>query len=62
MYHQVLREEVVYEVDHLPHRGRVHPSLPLYTSGLGQIQVGTVFLPTLPLASRLWFISIPKTI
>ena len=53
MYHQVLsfnREEEVYEVERLPHRGWVHPSLPLYKSGLSQIQVGTGFLPDLPLA------------
>ena len=56
-----LREEVVYEVEHLPHGGRVHPSLPLYTCPTAQTQVGVGFPPLLPLALSLWSLFIPKT-
>ena len=55
------KEEVVYEVERLPPRGRVHPSLPLYTRPTVQTQVGTDFPPSLPIALSLWSLFIAKT-
>ena len=60
-YHQVLRErEEESERRQLPLRGRVHPSLPLYTHVNAQTQVGTEDLPLRPLAFFLWSNDIPS--